>query len=74
MQNSDLNLAPSIGLLWFVLGLGATLLAGAGIWIVCLTTKAHRQKKQLCGLMYDKGVLTMRVSILEDALKEKERK
>ena len=57
--------------IWFVLGVGASLMVGAGIWIVYLITKTLRQKKQMSGLMYDKGALTMRVSILEDSLKEK---
>ena len=57
--------------LWFVFGIGASLLAGAGIWIVYLIAKTQRQKKQISGLMFDKGALTMRVSVLDDSLKEK---
>ncbi len=57
--------------IWFVFGIGASLLVGAGIWIVFLIAKTLRQKKQISGLMYDKGALTMRVSVLEDSLKEK---
>ena len=57
--------------IWFIFGIGATLMAGAGIWIVCLIAKTIVQKKQISGFMYDKGALTMRVSILEDSLKEK---
>lgn len=60
-------------LLWFFLGSAACLAAGAGGWIVCLIAKTQRQKKQICGLMHDKGVLTMRVGIQEDSLKEKGR-
>ena len=60
-------------LLWFALGITACLGAGAGAWIIYLIAKTRRQKKQICGLMHDKGKLTMRVSILEDALKEKGR-
>ncbi len=56
---------------WFTLGIGTSLGIGAGVWIVCLIAKTQRQKKQMSGLMFDKGALTMRVSILEDALKEK---
>ena len=61
--------------LWFALGAGASLLGGAGVWIAALAAKVRRQKKQLCRLMHDKGVLTMRVSCLEDSLNgtEKER-
>ena len=57
--------------IWFVFGIGASLLVGAGIWIVYLISKTLRQKKQISGLMFDKGALTMRVSVLEDVLKEK---
>jgi len=57
--------------IWFVFGIGASLLVGAGIWIVYLISKTLRQKTQISGLMYDKGALTMRVSVLEDSLKEK---
>ena len=57
--------------IWFVFGIGASLLVGAGIWIVYLISKTLRQKKQISGLMFDKGALTMRVSVLEDSLKEK---
>ncbi len=57
--------------IWFVFGIGASLLAGAGIWIVYLIAKTQRQKKQISGLMFDKGALTMRVSVLEDSSKEK---
>ena len=57
--------------IWFVFGIGASLLVGAGIWIVYLIAKTQRQKKQISGLMFDKGALTMRVSVLEDSSKEK---
>lgn len=57
-------------LLWFVLGIMASLVAGACAWIIYLIAKTQRQKKQIAELMYDKGSLTMRISILEEALKE----
>ena len=57
-------------LLWFVLGIMASLVAGPCVWIIYLIAKTQRQKKQIAELMYDKGSLTMRISILEEALKE----
>lgn len=61
----------TIELMWFVWGVVACLSAGAGVWIISLLAKTRRQHKQICGLMHDKGSLTMRISILEDSLKEK---
>ena len=58
--------------LWFMAGVAAVLGAGAGLWMVFLIMKNKQMKRQVSALMHDKGALTMRVSLLEDALKEKE--
>lgn len=57
---------------WFILGIMLCLGVGAGTWIACLSSKIMHQKEQISGLMREKGELAMRVSILGDALKEKE--
>lgn len=60
------------GFLRFGLAGVACLAGGAGgVWIVSLIANDRIQKKRICELTHDKGALTMRVSILEDILKEK---
>jgi hypothetical protein len=58
---------------YFVMGVGACLLVGMAALSGYLAAELSRHRKQVFGLMHDKGMLTMRVSILEDALKEKGR-
>jgi len=57
----------------FALGITTLLVLAAVSWAVFLLLKTRRQKKQICGLMHDKGELATRVSILEDVLPKKER-
>lgn len=59
-------------ILWFIVGAAAALGAGAGFWMILLIVKNKQMKKQISELMHNKGVLTMRISFLEEALKEKE--
>ncbi len=59
------------GILWFVSGIVTSMVAGVSSWLLCLIGNNQRQKKQICGLMHDKGMLTMRVSILEDSVRAK---
>ena len=58
-------------LLWFALGVMASLVAGTGALIVFLSSKVRSQKRQINALMRYKGELGMRLSILEDMVQEK---
>jgi len=58
-------------ILWFVFGVMAVLAIAAILWACFLFVRNRVLKQQICGLMQDKGELSVRVSILEDAFKEK---
>lgn len=57
----------------FALGFMAVLMVEFFLWVFFLCVKNRALKQKICGLMYGKGLLVMRSSILEDALKEKGR-
>ena len=60
--------------LWFMLGILTCLLSGAALWAVYLLRKTKTQWKKMCKILEENGALSMRVSLLEEVLKEKEGK